>query len=183
MNLQPLFSETLRTALTFSLQLALQNLSIPQPTFIPNTVRPSVQRNKHLQGLFCASNFLDTASPQLTIYLKATKKHSGKCCVTFIETDVILSHPPSHCISPQDFWLLEYLAWHPAEHMVCTQGNHLMIINNDASITTRSLPEQKEPLGRLHAALHIAFKQQQTPQTHSSQITEKDFLKSSRSFG
>lgn len=91
----------------------------------------------------------------------------------FIQTDVILSHPPSHCISPQDFWLLEYLAWHPAEHMVCTQGNHLMIINNDASITTRSLPEQKEPLGRLHAALHIALKQQQTPQTHSSQITEK----------
>lgn len=76
-------------------------------------------------------------------------------------------------LCPQDFWLLEYLAWHPTEHMVCTQGNHLIIINKDASITTCSLPEQKELLSRLHAALHIALKQQQTPQTYSTPITER----------
>lgn len=140
--------------------------------FIPNTVRPSLQHKEHLQGLFCASNILETASPQLTIYLNVTKnvvENVVQCLYRLKSFSLIALHTVS---LPRIFGYWS-LAWHPTAHMVCTQGNHLMTINNDASITTCSLPEQKEPLGRLHAALHIALKQQQTPQTHSSQITEK----------
>lgn len=118
-----------------------EGCSTPQPMFIPNTIGPSLQHKTQLPGLFCASNTLETASPQLTIYRKATK--------TAVENIV------QHLYRLKSFYLIplprifgcwEYLAWHLTERMVCTQGNHLMIINNDASITTCSLPEQKELL-------------------------------------
>lgn len=70
----------------FSCQLALQNLlfwtagasewkdvQLLSPWFILTTVTPSVQYEEHQQDLFCTTHLLETVSPQLTIYFKATK--------------------------------------------------------------------------------------------------------------
>lgn len=56
------------------------DVQLLSPWFIPTTVRPSLQHEEHLQDLFCTSSVLETVSPQLTIYFKATKNSVKNLC-------------------------------------------------------------------------------------------------------
>lgn len=91
------------------------------PWFIPTTVRPSLQHEEHLQDLFCTNNVLETVSPELIIYFKATKNSVKNL---FIQTEVTLSSPHPNPTSPRDLRLFGVSGIAHTAHVVCKQGNH-----------------------------------------------------------
>lgn len=112
-------------------------LQLLGPWFFPITLRPSLQYEEHLQDLFCINNVLETLSPQLIICFKATKKSVKNVFYTdwsrSISSPSIL-HLSSGCGVVWSIWDCR----HCPHGLVCKQGNHWAIMNNAASVPTRS---------------------------------------------
>lgn len=134
---------------------------------------------EHLQDLFCTNNVLETVSPQLIIYFKATKNSlKNFCCVLYRLKSLSPPHPNSTSLQNLGVFGVSGIA-HTA-YMVCKQGNHwatAMCVTTCSHLSRSCWPGCIQPkTGQLNNSKHYTHVPATWLKTSPHKIFQKPLL-------